>query len=414
MIKFAAKTNFRSILTLGVIAGLSACPTTTLPTGTWPVLYQVRESPEYRSDVAEAVVLAPNGDLIAAGRSYHVTDVIPSSSDAVALRVDPTGSIIWSKILGVENYSASFVDVTAASDGGFVFAGERTLDDDPNDPRRYNLAAWVVALDGDGNERWSLTHTEGTYGIALEAHSLDTGETLVIVRSEGQNYGDNRWYVMNISNEGTLKSVSFLELSVDARWAEFSISNSAIVAAARMIVPNEDPLIENDTVRDIWIGAYDLSGEPQWTQTVDVGDFESVSDLLITADGGVVATGTDRGSLFYTPSFTFKLDASGQFEWSAPIGGWEVGESPGSGFLVAGPLGIFDTELSRLTGNGSVDWSRAYQSYRPHDLLALPAEEYMVVGGILLQVGYPIISGCLLCDEDLFLLRIDEDGLIVE
>ena len=53
MINFAVKRNLRSILTLGVIAGLSACPTTTLPTGTWPVLYPDQEVTESRSDVAQ-------------------------------------------------------------------------------------------------------------------------------------------------------------------------------------------------------------------------------------------------------------------------------------------------------------------------------------------------------------------------
>ncbi len=100
-----------------------------------------------------AAAVLPNGDLVLAGESRPTLN---GSRDAMLIRTDATGHLIWFKTYGGIKGDI-FWDVAAMPDGGLALAGQTASFGDGT------LHAWLLRTDADGNV-WT-NHLEGQVNI---------------------------------------------------------------------------------------------------------------------------------------------------------------------------------------------------------------------------------------------------------
>lgn len=90
----------------------------------------------------------PGGGYVASG----ITNTTPTNIDAVVIKLDSKGDMIWNKVLQGSN-TDHLHRIIATSDGGFLGGGYVLS---------TNSVAWMVKLDALGNMQWTREYTDGS------------------------------------------------------------------------------------------------------------------------------------------------------------------------------------------------------------------------------------------------------------
>ncbi|PKL61843.1 MAG: hypothetical protein CVV31_09425 [Methanomicrobiales archaeon HGW-Methanomicrobiales-2] len=102
------------------------------------------------NDTARSIVLAPDGDFVFAGSYMSRTTPNTTEDDALVVKMDPDGEVVWNWTYGNPDENESAETIIATLDSGYLFAG-----------RSGNLSldnnAWVVKLDSLGAVEGDLT-----------------------------------------------------------------------------------------------------------------------------------------------------------------------------------------------------------------------------------------------------------------
>ena len=211
-----------------------------------------------------------------------------------------------------QNYGGVFGDrahaLVTTVDGGYAFAG-RT-----NSYGVGNADVWLVKLDSDGNVEWNQT-----YGGPLDDHSW----SLVVA--------DDGGYVLL------------------CQTTSFGSGDS-----------------------DVWVIKVDSLGEVEWNQTYGGNNFESVSSIIRTNDGGYAfSASTLSFGAGSTDFWLVKLDSYGNVEWNQTYGrpGVEFAnslvETVDGGYAIAGSTsalvdGNADVWLVKVDSLGNMEWNKTY------------------------------------------------------
>jgi hypothetical protein len=240
------------------------------------------------------------GNYIAAGGSgsWDMLDdngnVVPgyvNQAEAWIVKIDPTGKILWDKLIGGYGYDQA-MSIRPTSDGGYVFAGySNSNDGDFAGKNHGGYDGWVVKLDQYGNKQWQTL-----LGGSGE-------DELYSIRETAENDG----YIVT----GYTKSVS--------------------IQNASMIGPGGNT--------DIFVAKLNLDGSIAWQDVIGGSDFDSGSSIVPASDGGYILTGytgsTDLPDVINANHgsydiFLMKLDESGNLQWTKYLGG-EGGEATAYG-----------------------------------------------------------------------------------
>jgi len=103
-------------------------------------------------DWAHAVAIAPNDDIIVAG----YTTSFGAGDDVLVLRLDEYGNVKWQKTYGGSEHDVAHA-VAVAENGDIIVAGET------ESFGTGRTDAWVLRLDENGNVKWQKTYG-GIYG----------------------------------------------------------------------------------------------------------------------------------------------------------------------------------------------------------------------------------------------------------
>jgi Family of unknown function (DUF6345) len=240
------------------------------------------------------------GNYIAAGGSgsWDMLDdngnVVPgyvNQAEAWIVKIDPTGKILWDKLIGGYGYDQA-MSIRPTSDGGYVFAGySNSNDGDFAGKNHGGYDGWVVKLDQYGNKQWQTL-----LGGSGE-------DELYSIRETAEKDG----YIVT----GYTKSVS--------------------IQNASMIGPCGNT--------DIFVAKLNLDGSIAWQDVIGGSDFDSGSSIVPASDGGYILTGytesTDLPDAINANHgsydiFLMKLDESGNLQWTKYLGG-EGGEATAYG-----------------------------------------------------------------------------------
>jgi hypothetical protein len=151
---------------------------------------------------ATGVVRGPGGSLLLVGQTAPVGG---GAEDARVVLVDPAGDTLWTRTIAGPGRDRLFAGARDAK--GAVLVG--LISDSPSrsDSAHADRDAWVVAMDWDGNVRW--THRDRVPGHQTTHHVITRGD-LAIVTAYGQSAvdGDNDMTLFAIDADG------------EARWTE--------------------------------------------------------------------------------------------------------------------------------------------------------------------------------------------------
>lgn len=103
------------------------------------------------------------------------------NTDVYIVKLDGTGNLLWSKVVGGTNYETGY-SIIQASDGGYAVAGYSS-----SYPGGGNSDFYVIKLDGSGNVSWKKT-----YGGAQEEWSysiVQSNDGGYVVGGHSETYG---------------------------------------------------------------------------------------------------------------------------------------------------------------------------------------------------------------------------------
>lgn len=127
------------------------------------------------------------------------------------------------------------------------------------------------------------------------------------------------------------------------------------------------------TLQDAIVVKTDSTGRVYWTKVYDTGNADGAYSLCKASDGGLVIAGSTGvpGSGYLSDMFVFKIDSSGNVQWSfaspgnAMDGVVYIQEALDGGYFVSGTsssfiAGDYTTYIIKLDVNGHKEWSRFF------------------------------------------------------
>lgn len=352
-------------------------------------------------DGAHSAAATSDGGLIVVGFSGSFTPT--HQQDVYLVRTDAQGNALWSRTYGADlNEIGACVQQT--SDGGFVVAGRRGVQDHDS---------LLLRIDADGNLLWERTYDAGDDDRAHAVRETSDGGFVLT----GQAwfgigiFGNYDFYVVKTDAAGNLEWTGVYKHEDSGNDVALAIEE---IAGGGYIIGGTT----QSSVWDAMLVRTDALGNELWKRTYGGSFADECNDLRVTSDGGFVLTGAavspGNGD---TDLLLVRTDADGNVLWELVTGGPDgtmaedsgncVRELPDGGFAVAGmtsaaSAGSWDVYVVRTTAAGNVLWTKktgGAQDDRGHALVPL-ADGALAVAGWAWSYG----AG----NGDVWLLAIDD------
>ena len=169
---------------------------------------------------------------------------------------------------------------------------------------------------------------------------------------------------------------------------------------------------------DVFLIKTDASGNVIWAKTYGGTDYDWVSSVQQTSDGGyIVAGSTNSFGAGGDDIFLIKTDANGNIIWAKTYRGtysdyaYSVQQTSDGGYIVAGSTnsfgaGGYDVFLIKTDANGNIIWAKAYGGTSGDQ--AYSVQQTSDGGYILAGFTYSFGAG----SSDIFLIKTDANGNI--
>lgn len=354
--------------------------------------------------------------------------------------------IKWEKTYGGSEFDI-LKSIEATDDGGFILSGTtKSVDGDLTLGRSGIIDFWVVKIDNNGTLEWQ--HTYGGSGDEFLRATISTQDGGYLLGGSSNsndgdvqsgNKGNDDFWVVKIDNLGNIEweqsfggsgdeGLNSLQVSVDGGYllGGWTVSNDGNIQSG------------NNGSADIWVIKINETGGIIWEQTYGSIDFESLSYLETTGDGGYILGGTviisEPGGEFLSDFTVLKIDDQGTIIWQRLIGGSKnesikfIQPTLDNGFLLAGITSSDDGDIQsgnhgtfptldywivKINELGEIEWERTYGG-----------SEFDILRAVLkLDKGGYLLGGTTASDQgdiqsgnegtfDFWVIKIDEDGNI--
>ncbi len=278
-------------------------------------------------DYANAVAIAPNGDIIVAGDTSSFGN---GGWDTLVIRLDGRGNVKWEKTYGGEDDEYTNA-VAIAPNGDIITAGSTSSFG------AGNADVWVMRLSPSGGVKWQMTcggpKDDEAYGVAL----TPTGNIVVSGYTESFGAGDWDAWILRLNGNGSVI------------WQKTYGGKKSDEANAVAIAPNGDIIVAGDTSSfgaggsDFWVLRLSGNGKPEWSRTYGGKKDDYANAVALTPNGDIiVAGGTYSFGAGGKDLWVLKLDSEGNVEWEKTYGEKHddtanaVAIAPNSDILIAG------------------------------------------------------------------------------
>ncbi|WP_346898300.1 hypothetical protein [Clostridium sp. UBA7503] len=283
-----------------------------------------------------------DGNYIAVGESSSADGDLQGhnmgSWDAIIMKVDKLGNIIWIKNIGGIESPEGFKSVVETPDGGYIAVGKAGSRDGMYEGKnigRYD--GTIVKLDSNGNVEW-IKNIGGTKNDYLEKITQTSDGNYVAVGTSN-------------SNDVQLK---------DKHYGSTSYQDGVVVK-------------------------FDIQGNVLWEKNIGGSYDDILSSVDKTSDGGCIIaghsksldydfTGKHNGTAQNYDGVVIKLDASGNTEWIKNVGGKSddhinsIKFIENQGYIMAGNslsndgdlqsknYGNVDAIICKMSMDGNIEW----------------------------------------------------------
>lgn len=229
-------------------------------------------------------------------------DPYPESLDFWIVKIDSTGEILWSKILGGTG-GDWLTNATATNDGGVVAIGYTNSDDGDITTYYGKYDMWMVKLNAEGEKQWDFTlgNEDFDYPYAL-IQTSDGG--FLVGGSSILAQGGNLWCDSHGASDCVVTKLDSLR---NIEWTQcYGGSNYDVVS--RLIEVSDGYIIGADVMSgdgqitgwhgdsDIWIVKTDFDGNIVWQKCLGGTHGEAVKNISVESDSSYVVFGITQSN----------------------------------------------------------------------------------------------------------------------
>lgn len=335
--------------------------------------------------------------------------------DAMLIKADLNGQIIWSNVYGTTEYDNSEFAIETA-DHGYVCVGRSEI------TVGAPTSAMMFKTDSAGNVLWSKSYG----GINSDGfiHIIETagGGFAAVGNSSTLSSGSNDILLVRTNDTGdTMFTRSYGTPENEAGSYILHLPDNGFLIAGRQTT-------NNGTKSDGVLLRTDSLGNQLWTKLYGDTMFEELTAVRQTPDGGFIAIGSSTGYGFGGfDILLIKTDSSGEIQWSKVFGGaasdagYDIHITQDSDFIISGfteSLGYGNRSagpdeanifLMKTDSSGTMKWMQVYgdglqdEAYRSE----IAADGGFLIGGftnnyllndssqmIIIKTDSMGISGC--------------------
>jgi uncharacterized delta-60 repeat protein len=148
----------------------------------------------------QGIAVAPDGNIYVAGVGLRASDPSQFQFDAVVLKVDPAGNLIWQRAFAGGDVTDSRGGVAVAGDGSVYVAGGLQ---GPTNGGGFENAGLLLKVAADGSLAWGKTWG-GTGGDFAEAVAIAPDGNIIFVGSSGSfgQGGSQDAYMLRVTPSG--------------------------------------------------------------------------------------------------------------------------------------------------------------------------------------------------------------------
>jgi len=296
--------------------------------------------------------------------------------------------------------------VQQTSDGGYIVAGHT---------RSFGAGEYdffLIKTDANGNVQWVKTYGSNNWDRALSVQQTSDGGYIVggVISPVTPTIDDI--LLIKIDANGNVQwAKTYVEITNDdeARSVQQTSDGGYIVAGATQSFGAGST--------DVFLMKIDANGNLQWAKTYGGQNWDGVSSVQQTSDGGYIVAGetVSFGDGSSSDFFLIKTDANGNVQWAKAYGGsgddhaFSVRQTSDGGYIVAGytrsfGAGNWDIFLIKTDANGNVQWAKTYGgSGDDHAFSVRQTSD----GGYIVA-GYTRSFGA--SNWDIFLIKTDANG----
>jgi hypothetical protein len=318
-------------------------------------------------DAADACVATNDGGFLIAADTYSNNNgdvgANHGRSDWWIIKLKSNGDTAWTKLIGTTD-SEYPKSIAVTPDGGFVVSGF-VIDNSGNEDvlvAKFNnsgIVVWQKKFGGSGEEYGnSLTVTsDGSILVAGTTSSNNNNDV-------GANHGLEDCWILKLNANGDKIWSKLLGGSKDD-WASTIKSTpdgGCIIACVTSNSENGDVKGKSHGNDDVWVVKLTSNGDISWSNLFGGANEDGINDnasIALTSDGGYAFAGYSKsvdGDLSQNMGdmdlWVFKLNSSGQKQWSRSFGG--SGWDDGNGIIINSDGSFWAAGTTKSNNSGNV------------------------------------------------------------
>ena len=318
-------------------------------------------------------------------------------ADFWLVKLAADGTKQWDQSYGGGSADFAFGVKPAPADG-FVLAGysRSAIGGNKTNSPLGGKDYWLVKTDGNGTKQWDVVFGGTDEETAWNLASADDGYLLagasfsdVSGNKTTAQIGGDDWWVVKVSTNGVKQwEMTYGGTDNDyLYWAEPTADGGFILAGESESAPSGNKSGTNYGSYDGWVMKIDGRGNKVWEQVLGGTDYDYLSSVQVTGDGGCLVGGTswsaadgNKSSPNYNAAdwWLIKLDSEGNKEWDRSYGGsnddffkavlpyqggyllFGTSWSGADGNKTVANIGASDYWLVKVDAAGAIEWQQAF------------------------------------------------------
>jgi len=305
----------------------------------------------------------------------------------------------WDYRFGGTNYDY-INSYQQTSDGGFILGGYSSspISGDKSQPCWGQLDYWIIKLNAAGIKQWDKRFGGTDQDVLTSIEQTSDGGYILGGYSSSQASGDKTQPSRGLNDYWIVKTDSLGNKTWDKRYGG---GNDELLASVLQTSDggyiiggysgsgiSGDKTTINRGFNDYWIVRTDAIGTILWDKDFGGADYDFLTNLLITDDGGFLLggassspAGPDKSQNIWgaNDAWLVKTDSLGNKQWDADYGGFDYDQvnsfsktndggyilgcysSSGiSGNKTQNTWGIGDVWLIKIDGAGNIKWDKDF------------------------------------------------------
>ncbi|QEC66793.1 T9SS type A sorting domain-containing protein [Panacibacter ginsenosidivorans] len=295
--------------------------------------------------------------------SSEKTENSRGGDDYWVIRLDSSGTIQWDKTIGGNGTNDRLTSLQQTTGNGYILGGQSdsNISGEKTQDSRGGFDYWLVKLDSTGKIIWDKTiGGNNTDGLTSVQQTSDEGYILggyswsdISGEKTENSRGQDDYWVVKLDSLGNIQWDKTIGGSLaDKLNALRQTSDGGYILGGYSTSGISGEKTENSRGKeDYWVVKLDSMGKIQWNKTIGGSDYDELTSLQETYDGGYILAGysfsnisgekteNSRGDEDY---WVVKLDSQGNIQWDKTIGGndpdeaYSVIEISGNNYIVGG------------------------------------------------------------------------------